>query len=86
MHDFKGKVRFEDFYLAQCVWEDLWPNPWQRIWAPTAWWSGGTATSSSNTESGARLQTQLSPYLTIYQASVGEEVDPSIADFIWFND
>jgi len=26
------------------------------------------------------------PYLTIYQASVGEEVDPSIADFIWFND
>jgi uncharacterized iron-regulated protein len=23
MHDFKTRVRFEDFYLAQCVWEDV---------------------------------------------------------------
>jgi uncharacterized iron-regulated protein len=26
------------------------------------------------------------PYRTIYQASADEEVDPSIADYIWFND
>ena len=88
MHDFKGNVRFEDFYLAQCVWED--------VMAESVAMSLGADRMVVLAGNGhiqfkygipeRAFKRNPVPYRTIYQASAGEEVDPSIADYIWFND
>jgi len=84
MHDFKTGVKFEDFYLAQCVWEDVMAES-----VANSLGAGRLVVLAGN----GHIQFKYGiperafkrngiPYRTIYQASAGEEVDPSIADYI----
>jgi uncharacterized iron-regulated protein len=84
MHDFRSHVRFEDFYLAQCVWEELMA---ESVAAITG--AGRVVVLAGNGHIQYRygiperaFRRGGEPYRTIYQASSGEEVDPSIADYI----
>jgi uncharacterized iron-regulated protein len=88
MHDFKGNVRFEDFYLAQCVWEDVMAESVAKYLDADRMvvLAGNGHIQFKYGIPERAFKRNSAPYLTIYQASVGEEVDPSIADFIWFND
>jgi uncharacterized iron-regulated protein len=83
-HDFKGKVRFEDFYLAQCVWEDVMAESIAK-----ALFSDRMVVLAGN----GHIQFKYGiperafkrnhlPYRTIYPASADEEPDPSIADYV----
>lgn len=84
MHEFKSPVRFEDFYLAQCVWEETMAVAVAEI--------GGSERVVVLAGNG-HIQYQYgipqrafrrsgAAYRTIYQASPGEDVDPSIADYV----
>ena len=84
MHDFKGGVRFDDFYLAQCVWEDVMAESAARIRG-----SDRIVVLAGNGHIQYRygipervFRRNGLPYRTIYQASPGEEADPAIADYI----
>jgi uncharacterized iron-regulated protein len=85
MHDFKTGARFEDFYLAQCVWEDVMAESVAAV-------SGAdrVVVLAGNGHIQYRygiperaFKRNGAPYRTIYQASPGEEVDPAIADYIF---
>jgi uncharacterized iron-regulated protein len=87
MHDFRGKVRFEDFYLAQCIWEDVMAESIVRnLDADRMVVLAGNGHIQFKYGIPERVfRRNPAPYRSIYQASNGEEVDPSIADYIWFN-
>lgn len=84
MHEFKSSVRFEDFYLAQCVWED--------VMAESILGSLGDGRMVVLAGNGhiqykygipeRAFKRNRAAYRTIYQASPGEEIDPSVADYI----
>ncbi|HWR91036.1 MAG TPA: ChaN family lipoprotein, partial [Desulfobacterales bacterium] len=83
MHEFKSSVRFEDFYLAQCVWED--------VMAESILGSLGDGRMVVLAGNGhiqykygipeRAFKRNHAAYRTIYQASQGEEIDPSVADY-----
>jgi len=84
MHDFKGNVRFEDFYLAQCVWEDVMAESVAHFLGAdrmVVLAGNGHIQFKYGIPERAFKRNGL-PYRTIYQASGEEEVDPSIADYI----
>lgn len=84
MHDFKTGVKFEDFYLAQCVWEDVMAESVANsLGADRMVVLAGNGHIQFKYGIPERAFTRNGvPYRTIYQASSGEEVDPSIADYI----
>jgi uncharacterized iron-regulated protein len=88
MHAFKGSVRFEDFYLAQCVWEDVMAeNVAKNLGSDRMVVLAGNGHIQFKYGIPERaFKRNAASYRTIYQASAGEEVDPSIADYICFND
>jgi uncharacterized iron-regulated protein len=84
MHDFKSGVRFDDFYLAQCVWEDAMAESAARIRDAdriVVLAGNGHIQYKYGIPERTFKRNGLA-YRTIYQASTGEEVDPSIADYI----
>jgi uncharacterized iron-regulated protein len=85
MHDFKSNVRFEDFYLAQCVWEDVMAESVAAIIGAdrvVVLAGNGHIQYKYGIPERAFKRNGL-PYRTIYQASSGEDVDPAIADYIF---
>lgn len=83
-HDFKSSVRFENFYLAQCVWEDVMAES-----IASALGADRMVVLAGN----GHIQFKYGiperafkrngvPFRTIYQASTEEEPDPAIADYI----
>jgi uncharacterized iron-regulated protein len=85
MHDFKSHVRFEDFYLAQCVWEEVMAESVAGITAAdriVVLVGNGHIQFKYGVPERA-FKRNAAAYRTIYQASPGEEVDPSIADYIF---
>lgn len=83
-HDFKGNVRFEDFYLAQCVWEDVMAESVARALGAdrmVVLAGNGHIQFKYGIPERAFMRNHL-PYRTIYQASAEEQPDPSIADYI----
>jgi uncharacterized iron-regulated protein len=84
MHDFKTGVKFEDFYLAQCVWEEVMAaSVADLLGADRMVVLAGNGHIQFNYGIPERaFRRNGVPYRTIYQASAGEEVDPSIADYI----
>ncbi len=85
MHDFKSSVRFEDFYLAQCVWEDVMAESIAKALGTDCMVvlaGNGHIQFKYGIPERAFKRNGL-PYRTIYQASAEEELDPSIADYIW---
>jgi uncharacterized iron-regulated protein len=84
MHDFKTNVRFEDFYLAQCVWEDVMAESVAEALGAdrmVVLAGNGHIQYKYGIPERAFKRNGL-PYRTIYQASAQEELDPSIADYI----
>jgi uncharacterized iron-regulated protein len=84
MHGFKTGVKFEDFYMAQCVWEEVMAESVAH---------GLGADRMVVLAGNGHIQFKYGiperafkrngiPYRTIYQASTGEDVDPTIADYI----
>lgn len=87
MHDFKPGVRFDDFYLAQCVWEDVMAESVARIAGAdrvVVLAGNGHIQHRYGIPERAFKRTGIA-YRTIYQASPGEEVDPSIADYVFLH-
>jgi uncharacterized iron-regulated protein len=85
MHEFKSNVRFEDFYLAQCVWEDVMAESVAAIKGAdrVVVLAGNGHIQYKYGIPERAFKRNNAPYRTIYQASAGEEVDPSIADYIF---
>jgi uncharacterized iron-regulated protein len=85
MHDFKSGVRFEDFYLAQCVWEDVMAESVLRqLGADRMVVLAGNGHIQFRYGIPQRaFKLNGAAYRTIYQASPGEEADPAIADYIF---
>lgn len=84
MHDFKAGAKFEDFYLAQCVWEDVMAESVANNLG-----AGRLVVLAGNGHIQYKygiperaFKRNGAPYRTIYQASSGEDVDPSIADYV----
>ncbi len=85
MHDFKTGAKFDDFYLAQCVWEDVMAESVAEITDTdriVVLAGNGHIQYKYGIPERAFKRNAL-PYRTIYQASPGEEVDPSIADYVF---
>jgi len=85
MHDFKSNVRFEDFYMAQCVWEEVMAES-----VAGSLGDGRLVVLAGNGHIQYKygiperaFKRNGAAYRTIYQASPGEEADPSIADYIF---
>jgi len=85
MHDFKSHVRFEDFYLAQCVWEEVMAESVAEIIdvdRVVVLVGNGHIQFKYGIPERA-FKRNAAAYRTIYQASPGEEIDPSIADYVF---
>lgn len=84
MHDFKTSVRFEDFYLAQCIWEDVMAESIANaLGADRMVVLAGNGHIQFKYGIPERTFKRNSvSYRTIYQASAGEELNPAIADYI----
>lgn len=85
MHDFKSGVRFEDFYLAQCVWEDVMAESLSAVTGADrilVLAGNGHIQYGYGIPERAFKRNGLA-YRTVYQASPGEDVDPAIADYIF---
>jgi uncharacterized iron-regulated protein len=84
-HHFNGNVKFDDFYMAQCVWdeamaESVAANLGNKKIVVLA--GNGHIQYKYGIPDRAFRRTGI-PFRTIYQASVGEEIELSVADYIW---
>lgn len=84
-HHFSGSVEFEDFYMAQCVWEDamaeaIAQNLNEDMMVVLA--GNGHIQFKYGIPDRAFRRTGAS-FRTVYLASVGGEVELGIADYIW---
>jgi len=84
LHDFKTGVKFEDFYLAQCVWEDVMAESVVDLLGADRMvvLAGNGHIQFKYGVPERAFKRNGVPYRTIYQGSPGEELDPSIADYI----
>ena len=85
LHHFKGRVEFDDFYMAQCVWDEIMAesiasNLGTKQIVVLA--GNGHIQFKYGIPDRAFRRTGIS-FQTIYLASAGEEVDLGVADFIW---
>ena len=87
-HGFNSRTRFEDFYMAQCVWEDGMaeavatqsdPRPMVVVVG------NGHIQYKYGIPDRAHKRTGES-FRTVYLASVGEPIDLEIADYIWITE
>jgi uncharacterized iron-regulated protein len=84
LHDFKGKARFEDFYMAQCVWEDVMAesiadNMGSDTMVVLA--GNGHIQYKYGIPQRAFHRTGL-PYRTVVLLPPGETLDPDAADYV----
>ncbi len=85
MHDFGGRADFEDFYLAQCVWED---GMAEAVAAHLGADQMVVLAGNGHIRFGYGIPRRAfkrtgAEYRTLYLAAAGEAVAPGIADFIW---
>ena len=84
-HQFKSSVKFEDFYMAQCVWDEVMAESvaadlgTKQIVVLTG---NGHIQFKYGIPDRTFRRTGVS-FRTVYLASGGQEVDLEIADFIW---
>ena len=84
-HHFRGEVEFENFYAAQSVWEDamaeaIAENLNNDVMVVLV--GNGHIQFKYGIPARAFKQTGAA-FTTIYPASIGAEVEPDIADYIW---
>lgn len=84
-HHFKGRVKFEDFYMAQCAWDEVMAESiasdlgTQQIVVLAG---NGHIQYKYGIPERAFRRTGA-PFRTIYPASTGAEIELEIGDFIW---
>ncbi len=84
-HRIPGRNNFEYFYEAQCVWEDVMAETIARHQSANPMIilvGNGHIVHKYGVPNRAHRRTQAS-FKTIYLASAGTEIDPSVADFVW---
>ena len=84
-HHFKGKVNFDDFYMVQCVWDEIMAesvasNLGNRQIIVLA--GNGHIQFKYGIPDRTFRRTGVS-YRTLYLAPAGEEVELGMADYIW---
>jgi uncharacterized iron-regulated protein len=84
-HQFNGNVRFDDFYMAQCVWDEVMAesvaaNLGTKKIVVLA--GNGHIQYKYGIPDRAFRRTGIA-FRTIYQASVGDEIELSVGDYIW---
>jgi uncharacterized iron-regulated protein len=82
---FRGDVKFEDFYAAQAVWEDIMAERIAKNLATNAMVvlaGNGHIQFKYGIPDRAYKQTGA-PFRTIYLAPAGSEVERDIADYVW---
>ena len=84
-HHFKDDVKFDDFYAAQCVWDEVMAESVAMNLAShkiVVLAGNGHILFKYGIPDRAFKQTGAA-FKTIYTASTGSEVEPDIADYIW---
>jgi len=84
-HHFKGNVKFEDFYAAQAVWEDIMAERIAKNLADSTMVvlaGNGHIQFKYGIPDRAYKQTGVS-FRTIYLEPIGSEINREIADYIW---
>lgn len=87
-HGFNSRTRFEDFYMAQCVWEDGMAEvvASQSVHRPMVVVVGnGHIQYRYGIPERAHKRTG-EEYRTVYLVSAGDQVDLEIADYIWITE
>lgn len=84
-HHFKGKVKFKDFYAAQCAWEDAMAEAVAQnidgsVMVVLA--GNGHIQFKYGIPDRAFKRTRLA-FRTIYLAPAGDKVNLGVADYIW---
>lgn len=84
-HHFKGSVEFEDYYMAQCVWEDGMAEAIAQTLSADAMvvLAGNGHIQFKYGIPNRAFRRNQADFRTVYLAGVGGEVDLNIADFIW---
>ncbi len=85
MHEFRGGADFEDFYLAQCVWED---GMAEAVAAHLGSGQMVVVVGNGHIRFGYGIPQRAfkrtgAEYRTVYLAAAGEPLEPGIADFFW---
>jgi len=84
-HQFNAKTKFDDFYMAQCVWDEVMAESVasnlgnKKIVVLVG---NGHIQYKYGIPDRAFRRTGI-PFRTVYQASVGDEIELSVADYIW---
>ena len=84
-HQFHGNAKFDDFYMTQCVWDEVMAesvatNLGNKKIVVLA--GNGHIQHKYGIPDRAFRRTGI-PFRTIYQASAGDEIELSVADYIW---
>jgi uncharacterized iron-regulated protein len=84
-HHFRGNVKFEDFYAAQAVWEDIMAERIAKNLANSAMvvLAGNGHIQFKYGIPNRAYKQSIAPFRTIYLAPIGSEVERGIADYIW---
>jgi uncharacterized iron-regulated protein len=84
-HHFRDNVKFDDFYMAQCVWDEVMAESVatnlgsKKIVVLTG---NGHIQHNYGIPDRAFRRTGI-PFRTIFQAAVGDEIELGVADYIW---
>ncbi|MGD2098249.1 MAG: ChaN family lipoprotein [Desulfobacterales bacterium] len=84
-HDFPSRVKFEDFYMAQCVWDEIMAESIAKDLGSkkiVALMGNGHIQYKYGVPDRTFRRTGAS-FRTVYLAPEGSEVELAIADFIW---
>ena len=84
-HHFKSNVKFDDFYMAQCVWDEIMA---ESIASDLGNKKLVVLTGNGHIQYKYGIPDRTfrrtgASFRTIYLASVGEEVELGIADYVW---
>jgi uncharacterized iron-regulated protein len=84
-HHFKGSVKFDDFYMAQCVWDEIMAESIAADLGSNTivvLAGNGHIQYKYGIPDRAARRTGLS-FRTLYLVPAGEEIELGIADYIW---
>ncbi|UCF92341.1 MAG: ChaN family lipoprotein [Desulfobacterales bacterium] len=84
-HNFEGRDEFDDFYLVQCVWDDAMAEAIALNLkdAKMIVLAGSGHIQFKYGVPDRAYRRSGAPFRTIYLASVGQEIELAIADYIW---
>jgi uncharacterized iron-regulated protein len=85
-HKIPGRELFENFYLAQCVWEDTMAEVISANWTSGTKWVVFAGNGHIINKFGVPdrvFQRTSAPFKTVFPVSVNGDIEMSAADFLW---